>query len=89
MENTITLALPASTIDWDAIHELFNKVVDAVRAVAQAICNLVKTIFNRVTKALNKCIAPPRVFELAYHARKHRVRKKNRRRIMKIWEGLL
>ena len=70
--------LDQETIDRavDAIHKLAEVIVDVWNKVVE----VVKNVFNAFWEALREFMkqANPKIYNLAYHHKKHRVRKKNK-----------
>lgn len=99
MENTQLLALPAPTplISEETmthIKEVFNQLADAIveafralkNAIAEAVSKCIIPVINRLMKQVHKLVAPPKLYHLAYYAKKGRTRKKNLNRIKRyIW----
>lgn len=100
MENAQTLALTAHTPCLSeetkeklvqAFETLYAAVKEAVQKIAEALRQLfagIENIFDKVRRNLYRLAVPPRVYHLAYHAKKGRTRKKNMRRIQRYWEEL-
>lgn len=102
MENTQLLALPApatliSEETLAHIKEVFNQLADAIveafralnNAIAEAVSKCIIPAINRLMKQAYKLVAPPKLYHLAYHAKKGRTRKKNLKRIKCCWEDFI
>lgn len=77
---------------WDDLRSVWDGFVALVDSVWQTIKEIVHTVVEFVRTAFEKiraCIVPGRVLYLSRHGKTHRVRKKNRKRIEKLWRRLL
>lgn len=98
MENTQLLALPApapliSEETLSHIKEVFSQLADAIveafkalkNAIAEAVSKCIIPAINRLMKQVYKLVAPPKLYHLAYYAKKGRTRKKNLKRIKRYF----
>lgn len=80
MENTVVLALPAPAVTPILTEETYTKLVEAFQAWGEAVSEFVNNslipVIHKLMKKLYKIVAPPKLYHLAYHAKKGRTRKK-------------
>lgn len=75
-----------------ACRQQLASVLDDLRAVWDDIKVVVEIAVKAVVTLWNKiraCIVPPRVLYLSKYGKTARVRKKNRKRIERIWKSIL
>lgn len=93
MENTAVLALPAPAVTPILTEETYTKLVEAFQAWGEAVSEFVNNslipVIHKLMKKLYKIVAPPKLYHLAYHAKKGRTRKKNLKRIKCCWEDFI
>lgn len=104
MENTEKLVLPAPDVTPLLTEETYTKVVEAFQAIGRAVVKVVETVVAVISEVVNslvipavqelmkklfKIVAPPKVYHLAYHAKKGRTRKKNLKRLMRYLEEFI
>ena len=104
MENTELLALPApaetpllTQETYTRLLEAFQELAEAVKKAFKALADVISEVFsncvvpavNSLMKRLYKIVAPPKLYHLAYHAKKGRTRKKNLKRIKRCWEDFI
>nr|DAH81288.1 MAG TPA: antitoxin [Bacteriophage sp.] len=93
MENTAVLALPAPAVTPILTEETYTKLVEAFQALGKAVSEFVNNslipVIHKLMKKLYKIVAPPKLYHLAYHAKKGRTRKKNLKRIKCYWEDFI
>lgn len=63
----------------DAVMEVFNRIAEVIRPIAEWVVEFFNTTWN----AMISTYANKRVKHLAFHAKKHRTRKKNLHRMQK------
>lgn len=76
----------------DRLRSVWDEFIAFVDSVRQAVKEIVHTAVSFICTAFEKiraCIVPGRVLYLSRHGKTHRVRKKNRKRIEKLWRRLL
>lgn len=80
MENTAVLTLPAPAVTPILTEETYTKLVEAFQAWGEAVSEFVNNslipVIHKLMKKLYKIVAPPKLYHLAYHAKKGRTRKK-------------
>ena len=77
---------------WDDLRSVWDELIAFVDSVWQAVKEIVHTAVSFICTAFEKiraCIVPGRVLYLSRHGKTHRVRKKNRKRIEKLWRRIL
>lgn len=93
MENTAVLALPAPAVTPILTEETYTKLVGDFQAWGEAVSEFVNNslipVIHKLMKKLYKIVAPPKLYHLAYHAKKGRTRKKNLKRIKCCWEDFI
>lgn len=93
MENTAVLALPAPAVTPILTEETYTKLVEAFQAWGEAVSEFVNNslipVIHKLMKKLYKIVAPPKLYHLAYHAKKGRTRKKNLKHIKCCWEDFI
>lgn len=104
MENTAQLALPAPAVTPLLTEETYTKLIGAFQAIGEAVVKVVETVakaiselversvmpmIHQLMKRLYKIVAPPKLYNLAYHSKKGRTRKKNLKRIKRYWEEFI
>lgn len=104
MENAELLALPAPAVTSLLTEETYTRLVETVKALGDAIVKIFRAVadaisefvsnslipaVNSLMKRLYKIVAPPKLYRLAYHAKKGRTRKKNLKRIKRYWEEFI
>ena len=74
----------------EELQEIIDSIVEAIQTIADVIVQVVKKIADNLVKAFSgwwdsilKCCGNKRIVYLAYHAKKKRIRKKNRNRLLK------
>ena len=84
-----SVQLDQETIDRavEAIQKLAEVIVDVWNKVVE----VVKNVFNAFWEALREFMkqANPKIYNLAYHHKKHRVRKKNKKRLFLLFRRWL
>lgn len=104
MENTEVLELPAPAVTPILTEETYTKLVEAFQALGDAIVKAFEAVeeavselvehsvmpmIHQLMKRLYKIVAPPKLYNLAYHSKKGRTRKKNLKRIKRYWEEFI
>lgn len=93
MENTAVLALPAPAVTPILTKETYTKLVEDFQAQWEAVSEFVNNslipVIHKLMKRLYKSVAPPKLYHLAYHAKKGRTRKKNLKHIKCCWEDFI
>lgn len=75
-----------------ACRQQMASILDNLRTVWDDIKSIIETAIKTVVDLWDKiraCIVPPRVLYLSKHGKTARVRKKNRKRIERIWKSIL
>lgn len=79
-QETIDRAIPSIQKLAEVIVDVWQKIVEAVTNVLNAFWEVLRGFFKQVN---------PKIYNLAYHHKKHRVRKKNKKRLFLLFRRWL
>lgn len=65
------------------IDEDFSRIIDEVKHLFIKIAKVVRTLYSDLLDSILKCYDDKRIVHLAFFSKKKRVRKKNRKRLIK------
>lgn len=94
MDNIQRLEDQGIQIDQEALDkaiQAIQKLVEVIVDVWNKVVEVVKNVFNAFWEALREFLkqANPKIYNLAYHHKKHRVRKKNKKRLFLLFRRWL
>lgn len=87
MENAIQLTVTTQE-QPDAAVEALTRIWDGIKALVQEVADGFMRALSKLVAAWSGYTSRRNLVPLAFYAKKSRVRKKNSKRLRKIWEGL-
>ena len=75
-------------INWDGVYEALSEAIEAMKKIIKQLVEVVGEVFSKFWNALREFLKQtnPHLFHLAYNHKKSRTRKKNIKRLWRIFQ---